>query len=170
MAKIDPATLRRMEVRKNAERFIGPTPERLAKGDLRGIEVWARSDKRYASKWPTELERLGAVCNSRTGKPYLERRQVQAGLWLRETWNRAGLEPRVVASYGQTVAGHESGLDGVVTARDKARREFAIAMRRIGIAFSALVVRVCIEDERPNAEALTQLRPILDDLAGWRGL
>ncbi len=75
--------------------------------------------------------------------------QRDAGLILRELWNRTGREPRVVAPYREM--GTRGSAEGVQVASAEHHRRFVEAMRAVGSIGSDTVVSVvCMQDFIPR--------------------
>jgi len=93
--------------------------------------------------------------------------QRDAGLTLRELWNRTGREPRVVAPYRE-MAAHGSA-EGIQVASAEHHRRFVEAMRAVGpIGSDTVVGVVCLQDFIPRGH-YEILRRGLDILASRFG-
>jgi hypothetical protein len=94
--------------------------------------------------------------------------QRDAGLILRELWNRTGREPRVIAPYQEMVT--RGGAEGVRIASAEHYRRFVEAMRAVGpIGSDTVVSAVCLQDFIPRGH-YEILRRGLDLLARKFGL
>ncbi len=94
--------------------------------------------------------------------------QRDAGLILRELWNRTGREPRVVAPYQEM--GTRGSAESVQVASAEHHRRFIEAMRAVGpIGSDTLVGVVCLQDFIPRGH-YEILRRGLDILAKRFGL
>jgi hypothetical protein len=94
--------------------------------------------------------------------------QRDAGLILRELWNRTGREPRVVAPYQELVT--QGSAEGVQVASAKHYRRFVEALRAVGpIGSDTVVSVVCLQDFIPRGH-YEILRRGLDILAKRFGL
>ena len=94
--------------------------------------------------------------------------QRDAGLILREIWNRTGREPRIVASYQEMVTC--GSAEGVHVASAEHHRRFVEALRAVGpIGSDTVVGAVCLQDFIPRGH-YEILRRGLDILAKRFGL
>ena len=75
--------------------------------------------------------------------------QRDAGLILRELWNRTGREPRVVAPYREMVM--RGSAEGVQVTSEMHHRRFVEAIRAVGpIGSDTIVSVVCLQDFIPR--------------------
>ena len=94
--------------------------------------------------------------------------QRDAGLILREFWNRTGRSPRVVAPYQEAVS--RGSAEGVHIASAEHHRRFVEAIRAVGpIGSDTLVTVVCLQEFIPRGH-YEILRRGLDILANRFGL
>lgn len=94
--------------------------------------------------------------------------QRDAGLILRELWNRTGREPRIVAPYQELVT--HGSAEGVQVASAEHYRRFVEALRAVGpIGSDTVVGVVCLQDFIPRGH-YEILRRGLDILAKRFGL
>lgn len=95
--------------------------------------------------------------------------QRDAGLTLRELWNRTGRAPRVVAPY-QEVVTRRGSAEGVLVTSAEHHRRFVEAMRAVGpIGSDTIVSVVCLQEFIPRGH-YEILRRGLDILAKRFGL
>jgi len=94
--------------------------------------------------------------------------QRDAGLILRELWNRTGREPRVVAPYSDFVA--HGSIEGMRITSEDHHQRFVEALRAVGpIGSDTIVSVVCLQDFIPRGH-FEILRRGLDILSKKFGL
>ncbi len=124
--------------RRPKPKALGPTPERMARGDIEVVETMRAGTPGHRVKLPHALERYHARGELGDGRE--NTRRYDAGCRLRDCYETAGLEPSVIAAYSDMVAGSGyAPIDHKVGAYQAWKR----ALTAIGPIASNEVIDVC---------------------------
>lgn len=166
MAKSRNRTKRKSE---SATIFDGRGPAAQARpSKIVAIEVKHRSSTHsevvYARKYDCDC-----TIDAYNARGQLSDRQWLAGSMFRDKWRRTKLHRLVTTSYGLT-RGSVPQSDDVAAVFEHNRRVVNETLEELGADLSALVIRVCGEDEWAGTNGLRPLQIALDWIAELWGL
>ena len=97
-------------------------------------------------------------------------RRLNAGLWLRECYHRAGLTPSGAANYQQKGAEFSYSVSSSMSEAESWNRKCLNETLRALPKYAGLLQSVCLYDETPKPGFFAKLRTGLDRLADLRGM
>lgn len=141
---------KRPPARKREDR-IGPTPERLAKGDVVQGEMPDGSHKIAKGEHAATVRVMSAAPLDRYRKDgHISESQYRAGARLRRDWATGEGSRRLIALYGE----RQSTDTGEMTDTQAERRhDYVIAMQALGPELSPVVVHVVLMEGAASAWA-----------------
>ncbi|MEZ5665905.1 MAG: DUF6456 domain-containing protein [Alphaproteobacteria bacterium] len=152
---------------------VCPTPERMRHDAVIAVPTEQAGVVAHQVRTPFALDRYHARGELAPGTPAENARRYDAGCRLRETWTRAGLEPRVTRAYDSAVRGGRrfGAAAEPAPGRIDAYRAWQAAIRAVGpIASSEVIDACCLGQAVGDKTRLEILRRGLGVLADHYGL